>query len=103
MSEFVKEINGQQLAETIEQNDKVFVDFFAAWCGPCKMLAPILDEVAEKHPDVTFVKVDVDRNLDATRKFRVSAMPTLVYIENGTEKRRNVGYMPAEEIEEMMD
>ena len=91
MSEFVKEINGQQLAETIEQNDKVFVDFFATWCGPCKMLAPILDEVAEKHPDVTFVKVDVDRNLDATRKFRVSARPTLVYIENGTEKRRNVG------------
>ena len=89
--------------EVVQSDKTVLLDFWANWCGPCKMLAPILDEVAEKHPDVTFVKVDVDRNLDATRKFRVSAMPTLVYIENGTEKRRNVGYMPAEEIEEMMD
>ena len=70
MSEFVKEISGAELETLLAEKDKVFVDFFATWCGPCKMLAPVIDEVAQNHPDVTFVKVDVDRNLDALKAVR---------------------------------
>ena len=102
MSEFVKEISGAELEAMLGEKDKVFVDFFATWCGPCKMLAPVIDEVAQDHPDVTFVKVDVDRNLDATRKYRVMAMPTVVVFENGKEKNRNVGYVPAEVLKDLL-
>ena len=102
MSEFVKEISGAELETLLAEKDKVFVDFFATWCGPCKMLAPVIDEVAQNHPDVTFVKVDVDRNLDANRKYRVMAMPTVVVFEGGKEKNRNVGYVPAEVLEDLL-
>ena len=90
MSEFVKEISGAELETLLAEKDKVFVDFFATWCG------------AQNHPDVTFVKVDVDRNLDATRKYRVMAMPTVVVFEGGKEKNRNVGYVPAEVLEDLL-
>lgn len=102
MSQFVKEISGAELEQVLADNDKVFVDFFATWCGPCKMLTPVLDQVASEHPEVTFVKVDVDRNLDATRKYRVMAMPTVVVFENGREKTRSVGYLPKENIEDLL-
>ena len=63
MSEFVKEINSAELREVIAGGGKVLVDFFATWCGPCKMLAPVVDKVASKNENVTFVKVDIDKNV----------------------------------------
>ena len=102
MSEFVKEVNGEELKSVIADNDRVLIDFFATWCGPCKMLAPVLDSVASNHPDVKFVKVDVDKELQATREFRVTAMPTLVLVDNGAVANRSVGYMPVDEIEELL-
>ena len=63
MSEFVKEFNSAELREVIAGGGKVLVDFFATWCGPCKMLAPVVDKVASKNENVTFVKVDIDKNV----------------------------------------
>lgn len=98
MSEFVKEINSTELREVIAGGGKVLVDFFATWCGPCKMLAPVVDKVASKNENVTFVKVDIDKNIDAAEAFGVQVIPTLVLIENGEIKAREQGFMSEAEL-----
>lgn len=98
MSEFVKEINSDELREVIAGGGKVLVDFFATWCGPCKMLAPVVDKVASKNENVTFVKVDIDKNIDAAEAFGVQVIPTLVLIENGEIKAREQGFMSEAEL-----
>lgn len=102
MSEFVKEINGAELKEIIAKNDKVLVDFFATWCGPCKMLAPVLDKVAAKTEGVAFVKVDIDKYVDAASEFGVQVIPTLVLVEKGEEKARERGFVPESALEEFV-
>ena len=77
----------------------VLVDFFATWCGPCKMLAPMLEELSEKLPEnCEIVKIDVDQNPEAARKFRVMSIPTLILFENGQPTERMVGVHPLDEI-----
>lgn len=78
---------------TLSGTDKlVVVDFFATWCGPCKMIAPMIDKFAEQYAEqVTFLKVDVDQVPDLAQKYGVSAMPTLVFFKNGNELTRVVG------------
>lgn len=103
MSEFVKEISSQELKETIAKEGKVLVDFFATWCGPCKMLAPVVDKVAAKKKDVKFVKVDIDQNVDAAQEFGVQVIPTLVLIENGEVKARTQGFMPEAALQQFVE
>ena len=81
----VKHITQDQFDEvTNQQGKKVLVDFFATWCGPCKMLAPMLEELSEKLPEnCEIVKIDVDQNPEAARKFRVMSIPTAMLFENG--------------------
>ena len=84
---------------TRQPGKKVLVDFFATWCGPCKMLAPMLEELSEKLPaNCEIVKIDVDQNQDVARKFRVMSIPTLILFENGEAKERMVGVHPLDEI-----
>lgn len=92
--------NFQQLL----QSDKpVLVDFFAEWCGPCKMMAPILKEVKDRLGDqVTIVKVDVDKNPDAARQFQVQGVPTLIAFKKGEIKWRQSGVVPAKQLEQVL-
>lgn len=78
---------------TLSGTDKlVVVDFFATWCGPCKMIAPMIEKFAEQYIEqATFLKVDVDQVPDLAQKYDVSAMPTLVFFKNGNELTRVVG------------
>lgn len=69
--------------DTIAANKVVLVDFWANWCGPCKMLAPVLDQVAAEMPNVCIGKVDVDENQELAQRFGVASIPTLVYFKNG--------------------
>ncbi len=70
----------------------ILVDFWAEWCGPCKMVAPILDEIAAEHPGkLTIGKLDIDHNLDTTRRFEVMSIPTLILFVDGEPKVRVVG------------
>ena len=82
MSEFEAYING---------NSKVIIDFYATWCGPCKVIAPILQEFADKNSDIAFAKVDVDSNEDAATHATVEAMPTMIGYLNGVEFARFEG------------
>ncbi len=80
----------------------VLVDFYAEWCGPCKQLGPLLEEFSHEHPEVRVVKVNVDDNAALTRRYGVSAMPTLLVIRGGQEKDRNVGLVNKEKIRQMV-
>lgn len=102
MSEFVKEIGYTELKEAIAQDGKVLIDFFATWCGPCKMLAPVLDKVAAEVKDVTFVKIDIDKNVDAAEEYGVQVIPTLVLVKNGEVVAREMGFMPEPELKKFV-
>lgn len=82
---------------------KVLVDFFATWCGPCKMLSPILEEISSDRSDIKIVKVDVDECSSLARKFGVMSIPTLLLIENGEIKDKKIGLQSKEELIEWIN
>ena len=90
--------------DAIVSGDKpVLIDFFATWCGPCMMLAPIIEEIAEEKVDSLVVaKVDVDEEIDLATRFGVSSIPTVVLVKNGKEVNRFVGYRPKDAVEEFI-
>ena len=77
---------------------KVLVDFFATWCGPCKMLSPILEKVASEHEDLTVLKVDVDEVGDVAAKYGIRSIPTLILFEDGKAVDMKLGFMPEESV-----
>ena len=79
-------------ATVLQSKEPVLVDFFAEWCGPCKAMAPALEQIAsEMAGKVKVVKIDVDQNPGTTQKYRIQAMPTLIMFNGGKEVNRNVG------------
>ena len=88
--------------EALEADKKVVIDFYATWCGPCKKISPILEEIAGEHDDIKLIKVDVDKNEVLAQKFNITAMPTLVVLENGEEVGRNVGLVSKQKILEII-
>ncbi len=78
----VKQINSNEFKEVIKEG-KTVVDLFATWCGPCKMLSPILDEISEEITTTKFYKIDVDDNEDIAREYNVMSIPTILVFENG--------------------
>ncbi len=85
--------------EVINNNGVTVVDFFANWCGPCRKLGPILEEIeSELSSKVKFVKINTDENLDSAKKYQVSGLPTLMVFKNGESVERMVGLMPKSSI-----
>jgi thioredoxin len=85
-------------ADTIRSGSYV-VDFWAAWCGPCRMIAPIIDELAAERTDVTFGKLNVDENPRTAVQFGIQGIPLLIFFRNGAEAGRVVGAVPRTQIE----
>lgn len=95
----VKEINIDNFEEEVIKNNGVtVVDFFANWCGPCRKLSPILEEVESELSGVKFSKIDTDENIDVAREYQVSGLPTLLVFKNGEVVERLVGLMPKSSI-----
>lgn len=83
----------------IEIQDGVcVVDFFATWCGPCKMLAPVFEELSGEMDGVKFFKVDVDQALDVARKFAITTVPTMIIFKDGEVADKMIGFLPKEHI-----
>lgn len=99
----ILKVNDKNFEEEVLKSEKtVLVDFYADWCGPCKMLSPIVDEVAEEKEDIKFVKINVDESQETAFKYQIMSIPTLVVIQNGNEVKRSVGLIDKFEILEML-
>ena len=85
-------------AEVIKAEGTVIVDFFATWCGPCKMMAPIVDAIAEKRTDVKVCKLDVDEGRDTAIQYGIMSIPTLMIFKNGEVTKTFVGVTSEEDI-----
>lgn len=98
MVQHVSEVNFNEVVLNYE--GVVLVDFWATWCGPCKMIAPIVEEVSKEVSNARFVKIDVDENENLANKYQISSIPTLMIFKNGTPVDTLVGFMPKDSLKE---
>ena len=93
-----KVINKNNFNEILESDKKVLLDFFASWCGPCRMLAPVIDKIADEHPEFFVGKINVDENPVLSAEFQVSSIPMLVVMQNGVVTKKSLGAIPKAQI-----
>lgn len=93
--------NEQDFFELIN-NKLVLVDFYATWCGPCRMISPIIDEIAKETTDLMVVKVDVDKYPNIATKYGIMSIPTLKVFKNGKEEKTSIGYIEKDAIKDLL-
>lgn len=99
-----KTITNQNFKEVVLENDKpVLVDFWATWCGPCKMLAPIIEEIADEKDDICVGKVNVDDEGELAAQFGITSIPTLLVFKDGKCVNKAIGYMEKERVLSLLD
>ncbi len=97
------EITDETLDEFVKTHEKAVVDCWAAWCAPCRMLAPIIDELAQEKTDVKFGKLNVDQNRATAMRFGIMSIPTLLYFKNGVLVDKTLGALPKAVIESRLE
>ena len=90
-------------AEVLNSDKPVLLDFWAAWCGPCRMIAPVLDELAEENPDVKVVKINVDEEPELANQFQVMSIPALFVWKNGKIAAQSLGVKPKAQLQALLD
>ena len=91
--------NKAEYDKVLVDNKSVFVDFYADWCGPCKMVGPVLEEISKDYTDIKFVKVNVDDNPEIAQQYGIMSIPTMIGFKNGEKVASSLGFMPREELE----
>ncbi len=82
--------------------DKVLVDFYATWCGPCKLISPIIEEISKENENIKVIKIDVDKFPELSRKYGIMSIPTLIVFSKGKEVKKHIGYLEKEGIEGLL-
>ena len=97
-------VNKDNFQQEVLQSDKpVLVDFWAAWCGPCRMIAPIVEQIAQEREDIKVVKIDVDETQELAIQYQIMSIPTLLVFQDGKVVNQSVGVKPKDKILEMFD
>lgn len=97
----VKKIENNDMSEVLSSKCAL-VDFSAAWCGPCNMIGPIVEQLSEEKSDVEFFNADVDKNSDLAMEYRIQSIPALVLFKDGKEADRSIGVIPKDKIEKFI-
>ena len=97
------EMTGQNFEETVANNDLVLIDFWAAWCGPCRSFAPVYDKVSAVHPAVVFGKVDTEAQQELAASFNIMSIPTLMIIREGVVLYSQAGALPEKALVDIVD
>ena len=87
----------------LKSANKVLLDFWATWCGPCQMIAPVLEEIAAEREDVTVAKIDVDKEMALAMRFGITSIPTLIVMDKGEQAGKLIGFRPKADIEKLLD
>ena len=95
-------ITKENYDSVIDTDKPVLIDFFATWCGPCKMMSPIIEKIASEHPEYVVGKVDVDEEPELAKAFGVMSIPTLVVMKNGELAKQNIGAIPEDQVLELL-
>jgi len=97
------DLNKQNFTSEVEESDKlVVIDIWASWCGPCRMLAPIIDELERENSDVKFCKINVDEEPDLARLFKVESIPMVCLVKNNVFVDMSVGYVPKDKLQKLI-
>ncbi len=100
----VVEVNGEKLNELVKSGKTVVCDFWASWCGPCRMLAPVMDELAEELQDrATFVKVNIDENEQAAVEYGIMSIPDVLVFAGGKLKEHSLGFVPKAVMKDFLE
>lgn len=98
----VIEISEEEFDDKIKESNKVLVDCYATWCGPCRALSPIIDEIALENGEYVFYKLDVDKAENISKKYGIMSIPTLLFFENGELRDKTVGFKSKDELIELL-
>lgn len=100
----VKHVTAKELEELLKGDKTVFCDFWATWCGPCRMLAPVFEEISETYADkAVFVKIDVDEESEAAEKYGISSIPNILALKGGNVVDSSLGFVPQAVLEAFVE